>query len=69
MGSRGDKAKSKVTTKVDDTWLKQKVEQDREKWKDLVRLEAWHRELLDDGKGKNIKGLSSDKRGMQRKRP
>ena len=22
MGSRGDKAKSKVTTKVDDTWLK-----------------------------------------------
>ena len=69
MGSRGDEAKSKVTTKVDDTWLKQTVEQDREKWKDSVRLEAWHRELLDDGKGKNSRGLISDKRGMQRKRP
>ena len=29
MGSQGDEAKSKVTTKVDDTWLKQTVEQDR----------------------------------------
>ena len=54
---------------MDDTWLKKTVEQDREKWKDLVRLEAWHQELLDDGKGKNSKGLISDKRGMQRKRP
>ena len=32
-------------------------------------MEVWHRELLDDGKGKNSKGLISDKRGMQRKRP
>ena len=69
MGSRGDEAKSKVTTKVDGTWLKQTVEQDREKWKDSVRLEAWHRKILDDGKGKNSKGLISDKRRMQRKRP
>ena len=69
MGSRGDEAKSKGTTEVDDMWLTQTVEKDREKWKDSVRLEAWHRELLDDGKGKKTKGLSSsDKRGMQRKR-
>ena len=45
------------------------MEQDREKWKDLVWLEAWHQELLDDGKGKNSKGLISDKRRIQRKRP
>ena len=32
-------------------------------------MEAWHRELLDYGKGKNSRELISDKRGMQRKRP
>ena len=55
MGSRGDEAKSKVTTEVDYRWLKETVEQDREKWKYLVRLEVWHWELLDDGKSKNAK--------------
>ena len=34
MGSRGEEARSKVTTKVDDTWLKQTVEQDRGEWKE-----------------------------------
>ena len=69
MGSRGNKGKSTGTTEVDNMWLKQRVEQDRKKWKDSVWLEAWHQELLDDDKGKNSKGLITDKRGMQRKRP